>query len=83
MPSKGLTIFYYEGVETEMMEKNGPLRKKINRMLLLNTIKRFLGLARQNNIMCILFKSTPDLNEQALLRINGFDVIELPKNPYA
>ena len=52
-------------------------------MLLLNTIKRFLGLARQNNIMCILFKSTPDLNEQALLRINGFDVIELPKNPYA
>lgn len=75
--------FYYEGVETEMMEKNGPLRKKINRMLLLNTIKRFLGLARQNNIMCILFKSTPDLNEQALLRINGFDVIELPKNPYS
>ncbi|MFZ7114792.1 MAG: class I SAM-dependent methyltransferase [Bacteroidota bacterium] len=75
--------FYYTGVETEMMEKMGPLRRKIENNIRLNTIKRFLGLSRQNNIMCILFKYCPDENEKALLRINGFNVIELPKNPYS
>ncbi|MBP6533099.1 MAG: class I SAM-dependent methyltransferase [Bacteroidia bacterium] len=75
--------FYYKGVETEMIEKNGPLNKKIKKMLAINTLKRHLGLVTKNNIMCILFKYSPDTNERAMLKLNGFDVIDLPKNPYA
>ena len=75
--------FYYEGVETEMIDKNGPLNKKIKKMLLINTLKRHLGLSSKNNIMCILFKYAPDSNERAILKQNGFNVIDLPKNPYA
>ena len=75
--------FYFEGVETEMIDQNGPLQKKINGKMTIASVKRFLGLTTKNNIMCILFKYLPDVNEQAMLRINGFDVIELPKNPYS
>ena len=73
---------YLEGVEFEMMESNGPLKRKIDRRMKINRLKQFLGLSTKNNIMCILFKYLPDSNEQSILKANGFNVIELPKNPY-
>ena len=73
---------YIEGVEVEMIEKKGPLQKKINERLLRNDLLTRLGLSNKNNIMCILFKYLPEVHEQKILKNHGFEVVILPKNPY-
>ena len=79
---KNFQDVYLKGVEKEMVSQNGPLLKKIKIKILLNHLLQFFLIEKTNHITAIIFKVKPKEELKYLLKKNGFNVIDLPSNPY-
>jgi ubiquinone/menaquinone biosynthesis C-methylase UbiE len=85
LPAVGFKRFhdvYFEGVEFEKFDQNGELLRKTRRELLKNDLLCKLGLSVQNHISAAIFKEAPNDGLRLKLKAIGYDVIDLPQNPY-
>jgi ubiquinone/menaquinone biosynthesis C-methylase UbiE len=73
---------YIEGVEKEMIVSEGPIFKKIQRKLFINRILNFLTIEKTNHITAIIFKIEIPKELRKLLNDSGYEIIDLPSNPY-
>jgi hypothetical protein len=73
---------YIEGVEHERATPDSKLLRQIKDGIAKNERLCRLGLSTQNHICAVIFKEPPAAPLRAKLAAKGFDVIDLPKNPY-
>jgi ubiquinone/menaquinone biosynthesis C-methylase UbiE len=73
---------YIEGVEFEKAEPSSKLLKKIKKAISRNDLLCRLGLSTKGHMSAIIFKENPSPALREKLRATGFDVIDLPTNPY-
>ena len=79
---KNLQDVYLEGVEHEKQSDNGPLLKKLKSKLFRNRMLRFFLIEKTNNITAIIFKTSIPEELRKKLNVAGFNIIDLPRNPY-
>jgi ubiquinone/menaquinone biosynthesis C-methylase UbiE len=73
---------YLEGVEFEKADASSALLKKTRQALSRNELLCKLGLATRGHLAAIIFKENPSQTLRGRLHSAGFEVIDLPKNPY-
>lgn len=73
---------YLEGVEFEKADGNSPLLKKTKQAISRNQMLSRLGLASRGHLTAIIFKEGPSSTLRERLKSAGFEVIDLPENPY-
>lgn len=73
---------YVEGVEFEKAGPDSRLLKKIKKAISRNDLLCRLGLSTKGHMTAIIFKENPSPALRNKLRDAGFDVIDLPRNPY-
>lgn len=73
---------YVEGVEFEKADANSKLLKELKKGIAKNERLCKLGLSTQNHICAVIFKEAPNQSLRTRMRDKGFEVIDLPKNPY-
>jgi len=79
---KKIHDIYYNGVEKEMLDDNGKLFRKIKRKLLINSFLSSIKITDKNRLISIIFKEEIPIKLKDRLKFNGFEVIDLPRNPY-
>jgi len=80
---RGNSDFYEPGMEMEKLVKKGPLFKKFRQKTGRADLMVKWGLTEFAILTCILFKKDPSPELEEGLRASGYDVIHLPRNPYA
>lgn len=79
---KGYNDAYFDGVENEKLADNGPLQRKVRRLIYLADMLCKMGLMDYANLVAIIFKQKPsDALLQGLLK-EGYEIATLPNNPY-
>ena len=74
---------YYEpGVEFEKAVPGNKVFEKVKKAIAKADFNSHWGLQNFSSIIAILFKENPDDELKAKLRATGFQVIDLPENPY-
>lgn len=74
---------YYEpGVEYEKAVPGNKLFEKVKKNISQADMKCKLGIQCWSSIIAILFKEKPDDDLRAKMQLSGFEVIDLPENPY-
>jgi ubiquinone/menaquinone biosynthesis C-methylase UbiE len=73
---------YIEGVEFEKADDKSPLLKKIKKDISRNELLCRLGLGTKAQMTAIIFKEKPSPALREKLETSGFEVIDLPENPY-
>ncbi|MBM9538342.1 class I SAM-dependent methyltransferase [Desulfobulbus alkaliphilus] len=79
---KGLNDFYFQGVENEKISKHGPLYRKINILLITSNTHCKIGFDNYKILISIIFKEKVSSLLAKELSSHGYDVVELPSNPY-
>lgn len=79
---KGLNDAYIKGVEKEKINEHGILQKKTRALIKIADLLCKIGIMDYGLLSAIIFKEEPSINTINNLNKNGFNVIELPKNPY-
>ena len=80
---RGMNDHYVVGVEHEKIDANGPLfRKLLTRIRMKNLLCRF-RLRQYDLLTTIIFKTSIDEGMKAGLAGQGYQVVELPLNPFA
>lgn len=79
---KGINDAYFEGVEYEKLSSNGPLLKKVRKQIKKADMRCKFGLADYGVLSAIIFKTKP--SDELLLGLTkgGYEIINLPKNPF-
>lgn len=79
---KGVNDVYLPGVDSEKMSDNGPLQKKLTRLIGVANILSKLRLMDYNLLVTIIFKK--ELSKELFQKLveEGYEVIQLPDNPY-
>jgi ubiquinone/menaquinone biosynthesis C-methylase UbiE len=79
---KGYNDYYQYGAEFEKLSSKGRIFKKIRlRIRLLDLLTR-LYLLDYGMLAAIIFKQKPSAKLVGYLKSDGFEIIELPENPY-
>ncbi len=73
---------YIEGVEFEKADEQSALLRKIKKDISKNDLLCRLGLSTKAQMMAVIFKEAPSSALRARLATVGFEVIDLPENPY-
>lgn len=73
---------YIEGVEFEKANEQSKLLRKTRGSIARNDLLARLGLSSQNHIAAVIFKTLPESGVRQRLKDAGYQVIDLPKNPY-
>ncbi len=74
---------YYEpGVEFEKAVPGNKVYEKVKRNISMADYRSRRGMQNYSSIIAILFKEQPDNELKKQMRLIGFDVIDLPENPY-
>lgn len=79
---KGCNDFYQYGAEFEKISSNGKIYKKIRSRIKLLDVLTKLNLLDYGMLAVVIFKIKPSENLINNLQQDGFEVIDLPKNPY-
>ncbi len=74
--------YYEEGVEFQKSIPGNELFEKVKRKIADADFKCKIGLKTYSNIIAIFFKDFPDEKLRAGLISNGFQITDLPENPY-
>lgn len=74
--------YYIPGVENEKITSNGPLKRKIRIILIILNIAYWLGIRDRSLLVAIIFKQKPSKKLSIELKNAGYDIVELPDNPY-
>jgi len=74
---------YYEpGVEFEKAVPGNKLFEKVKKIISRADLKSRLGIRNYSSIVAIVFKQRPEKELKIKLQEAGFEVIDLPENPY-
>ena len=79
---KGFNDAYFLGVEYEKMSDKGPLQKKVKRSINLKNLLCKLGFLHYRKYVSIIFKKEPSKELLQRLVDEGYEIIQLPDNPY-
>jgi SAM-dependent methyltransferase len=79
---RGINDTFFSGVEYEKMSDNGPLQKKVKRSINIENFLCKLGFMDHNLLASILFKKEPSKELHQQLIDEGYEIIQLPDNPY-
>ena len=79
---KGYNDYYQYGAEFEKLSIKGKVFNKIRRRILLLDILTRLNLIDYGMLAAIVFKQKPSAKLLQYLKQDGFDIIDLPENPY-
>jgi len=79
---KGINDTYVNGVENEKLSVNGPLQKQVRRSISIKNLLVKIGLSDYYLLTAIIFKQEPSKKLLHNLSINGFEIVNLPDNPY-
>jgi ubiquinone/menaquinone biosynthesis C-methylase UbiE len=79
---KGINDHYVKGVEYEEANDNSLLFKKIKRYILIKDILSNFGLINWRLLVIIIFKEKPTDSLISQLKLEGYKILDLPKNPY-
>ncbi len=79
---KGINDAYFVGVEYEKMLDNGPLQRKVKKLIKIANLQCRLGIKDYGLLSTIIFKQEP--SEELLRRLakEGYKITYLPDNPY-
>lgn len=77
---KGMNEYYYPGLEFEKLDS--PAGKKMKRRIAVKDFLCRLGLDKQALLMACLFRVPLEAGQRNKLERNGWQVIDLPRNPY-
>jgi len=79
---KGINDAYFSGVEYEKMSDKGPLQKKVIRLINIANFLCKLGFLDYGILASIIFKK--ELSKELLQQLidEGYEIIQLPDNPY-
>lgn len=73
---------YFEGAEYEKLVSKTPIYNRMKKEIQKQKILTSLGLSSPNTMAAVLFKELPDVGLKKELKEMGFNVINLPRNPY-
>jgi len=79
---KGINDCYVKGVEYEKAVPNNKLFRKIKGKILISNILSALNIVQYNLISIMIFKDILKHETKTMLKNNGFNIINLPENPY-
>jgi ubiquinone/menaquinone biosynthesis C-methylase UbiE len=79
---KGINNIYFEGVEYEDIVAHGPLQRKIRSIIGIGDFICRLGLLDYNILSAIIFKEGPSAETLKCLSKDGYEVVNLPRNPF-
>jgi ubiquinone/menaquinone biosynthesis C-methylase UbiE len=79
---KGINDAYFSGVETERMLAQGPLQKKVKGAIHTRDLLCKLGIVDYDMLAAIIFKQLPSQELLQQLNHEGYDIVQLPDNPY-
>ena len=79
---KGIDDHYIEGVEYEKATKDSKLFKKLKIVISLFDLLTKLKLKKPGLLTAIVFKKEINSHLKENLLSDGYEVIELPENPY-
>jgi len=79
---KGLSSYYVPGAEFVPMRLSATKFLRMRAVVALNDALTALRLSKHNVLMACIFKSEPPDDVKAALRRNGWQVVDLPRNPY-
>ena len=74
--------YYEEGVEFQKAEPGNKVFQRVQKKIARDDRKCRLGLLTYQGIIAILFKESPDKTLKEGLEKSGFNIIDLPVNPY-
>ena len=80
---KGINDCYVQGVEFEKVSDNGKLLRILKLKIFMRDLLAKLRIIDYGNLAAILFKQPPSPGLLKQLKRDGFEVVELPENPYA
>jgi ubiquinone/menaquinone biosynthesis C-methylase UbiE len=80
---KGLSDFYIPGVEFEPASYSSLKYLSMRAGVWANDVLTTLRLSKHNVLMSCIFKMEPPVDVRADFRRNGWQFVELPRNPYA
>lgn len=80
---KGINDSYVYGVEFEKVSEKGRLFRKITTRIFLRNLLAKLQIIDYGILVSILFKQPPSKELIDRLTHDGFDIVELPENPYS
>jgi SAM-dependent methyltransferase len=78
---KGLNDCYFKGVELEKIADNGPLFKKVKKQIRRLDMRCSLGINGHGLLAAVIFKNAPSQDCMERLRVTGYEVLKLPRNP--
>ncbi|HUU74523.1 MAG TPA: class I SAM-dependent methyltransferase [Methanoregulaceae archaeon] len=79
---KGINDWYIEGVEYEKSNTDSLLFLKVKKIIHIQNIFSTIGLINWGLLVIIIFKEIPTESMREKLKIEGYKIIDLPKNPY-
>ena len=79
---KGINDAYLKGVEFEKLSEKGPLLKKVRAIIFIRDLLCKLGLMNYQLLASIIFKKKPSNSLMQDLQKAGYEIINLPENPY-
>ncbi len=79
---KELNDSYFPGVEYEKMSDKGPVQKKVKTLICIADVLSKLGLSNYGILASITFKKRPSKELLQKLANEGYEIIQLPDNPY-
>jgi ubiquinone/menaquinone biosynthesis C-methylase UbiE len=79
---KGLSSYYVRGAEFVPARLSARKFLRMRAVMWVNDALTALGLSKHNVLMACIFKNEPPDDVRAALRRNGWQVVDLPRNPY-
>lgn len=78
----GINDAYFKGVEYEKLSSKGPLQRKVRILIGIQNLLCRLRLMDYGLLGVIIFKKEPSKDLLQLLLDDGYEVVQLPNNPY-
>ncbi len=79
---KGINDIYLDGVEYELYQDNGPIRKRTEKKIRGENIRVRLGIMDYNILCAMIFKTMPSKKLRTQFDAEKYTTIVLPQNPY-
>lgn len=82
MAIRGINDYYVQGLEDEKTDRSSRMFKKVKQRIAMNNILCRLGFKPHSTTCVILFHDPIEKDLEQRLSDAGFEIVQLPKNPY-
>ena len=80
---KGVNDHYIDGAALEKVSGNGRIFRKIKRHILFQDMLEKLKITDAAILVAVIFKGVPSSDVLKRMRTDGFEIVELPVNPFS